>query len=65
MGLRPKKELLTLPLWQLTLPEFGWVHPDMLAAEHYRAVKEAVAAGEPVPEKILDCYPTLKRRVHG
>lgn len=61
-GLRPKKLLLELPLWQLTLPEFGWVYPDALAAEHYRAVKEALAAGEPVEDRILDTYPSLTRR---
>jgi hypothetical protein len=60
-GLRSKKELRTLPIWQLTLSEYSWIYPDGLASEHYAAVKSALKDGEPVDPKILATYPSLAK----
>ena len=65
--LRSKKQLRELPLWQLTLPEFGWVYPDKVGRDHYFAVVDAVEKGLPVPENVLKSYPSLttKRKPRG
>jgi hypothetical protein len=63
--LRNKQELLKLPIYELTLPEFAWIYEDGLGVEHYRAVKAALAKGIAVEDRILKCYPSLRRRTNG
>jgi hypothetical protein len=62
---RTKKELLALPIYELTLPEFGWVYPDLLCFDHFHAVEAAIKAGKAVPPKVRATYPSLKGKARA
>lgn len=68
MSLRTKQELLTLPVYLLSLREFSWCYPDRVCSEHYAAIKDALEQGIEVPTKYKKEYPSLtnvKRKRHA
>ena len=57
--MKTKKELLELPLYQLSLAQFTWLYPNSVCMEHYRGVKEALEQGLEVYPNYVEEYPSL------